>query len=301
MYFWYDSYGNLAAIRAYFANGSDVLLYATTNAQGDVMGLYTGAGNLFVSYEYDAWGNATVTKDTTVNGMSMAHFNPIRYRGYYFDEETGFYFVSSRYYDPEIGRWINADNRISGVGGDVLGYNMFAYCMNNPVNMSDPTGSWPKWIETAANWVNNNIIQPVKNFFSSSKQSNVVNASSHDANRRPYTGEPGSTYTAPNGDSRTYGPDGTPEHDYDHDDHGRPDKHPHDPNGGHNHDWENGVRGPAYSIGWEPIAGAVLVTVCVIGFVVVAADDATGIGIADDFLFGPLGAGVGKGLIMIFG
>ena len=178
---------------------------------------------------------------------------------------------------------------------------MFAYCMNNPVNMSDPTGSWPKWIETAASWVNNNIIQPAKNFFSSSKQSNVVNASSHDANRRPYTGEPGSTYTAPNGDSRTYGPDGTPEHDYDHDDHGRPDKHPHDPNGGHNHDWENGVRGPAYSIGWEPIAGAALVTVCVIGIVVVAADDVTGIGVADDFLFGPLGAGVGEGLILIFG
>lgn len=133
------------------------------------------------------------------------------------------------------------------------------------------------------------------------KQSNVVNASSHDDNRRPYTGKPGSTYTAPNGDSRTYGPDGTPEHDYDHDDHGRPDKHPHDSNGGHNHDWENGVRGPAYSIGWEPIAGAALVTVCVIGIVVVAADDATGIGVADDFLFGPLGAGVEKGLIMIFG
>ena len=215
--------------------------------------------------------------------------------------ETGFYYVSSRYYDPEIGRWINADNRISGVGGNILGYNMFAYCMNNPVNMSDPSGNWPKWIETAANWVNNNIIQPVKNFFSSPKQSNVVNASSHDANRRPYNGEPGSTYTAPNGDSRTYGPDGTPEHDYDHDDHGRPDKHPHDPNGGHNHDWENGVRGPAYSVGWEPLAGAALVTVCVIGIVVVDADDATGIGVADDFLFGPLGAGVGEGLILIFG
>ncbi len=167
--------------------------------------------------------------------------------------------------------------------------------------MTDPTGGWPKWIEDAANWVNKNIVQPVKNFFSASKQSNVVTASSHDANRRPNTGEPGSTYTAPNGDSRTYGSDGTPKHDYDHDDHGRPDKHPHDPNGGHNHDWENGVRGPAYSIGWESIAGAALVTVCVIGIVVVAADDATGIGVADDFLFGPLGAGVGEGLILIFG
>ncbi len=101
--------------------------------------------------------------------------------------------------------------------------------------------------------------------------------------------------------SRTYGPDGNPEHDYDHDDHGRPDKHPHDSNGGHNHDWKNGVRGPAYSIGLEPIAGVALVTVCAIGIVVVATDDVTGIGVIDDFLFGPLGAGVGEGLILIFG
>ena len=231
----------------------------------------------------------------------IAELNPLRYRGYYYDAETGFYYVSSRYYDPEIGRYLNADSVIAGVGGSLQGYNLFAYCFNNPVNMSDSSGHWPQWIKNAVSWVNNNIIQPVKNFFSSSKQSNVVNASSHDANRRPYTGEPGSTYTAPNGDSRTYGPDGTPKHDYDHDDHGRPDKHPHDSNGGHNHDWENGDRGPAYSIGWEPIAGVALVTVCAIGIVVVAADDVTGIGVADDFLFGPLGAGVGEGLILIFG
>ena len=266
------------------------------NAQGDVTEIVDSYGDTVAGYQYNAWGVVS-----TGGSSRLAELNPLRYRGYVYDNETGLYYVSSRYYDPEIGRWINADNRISGVGGNILGYNMFAYCMNNPVNMSDPSGNWPKWIETAANWVNNNIIQPVKNFSSSSKQSNVVNASSHDANRRPYNGEPGSTYTAPNGDSRTYGPDGTPEHDYDHDDHGRPDKHPHDPNGGHNHDWENGVRGPAYSVGWEPLAGAALVTVCVIGIVVVAADDATGIGVADDFLFGPLGAGVGEGLILIFG
>ena len=167
--------------------------------------------------------------------------------------------------------------------------------------MTDSLGYWPQWITNAANWLNYNIIQPIKNLFSSLTQSNEVNISSHDANRRPYNGEPGSIYIAPNGDSRTYGPDGSPEHDYDHDDHGRPDQHPHDPNGGHNHDWNNGKRGPAYSIGWEPIAGTALVTVCLIGIIVVAADDATGIGVADNFLFGPLGAGVGKGLIMILG
>ena len=286
---------------ASYSMGSFDVYWYEKNMQGDITAVYNSYGTKLVSYAYDAYGNFTKTLSSGVSSTSVAAKNPFTYRGYYYDYDLELYYVASRYYDSDTGRWINVDNQIAGVGGEVLGYNMFAYCMNNPVNMSDPSGNWPKWIETATNWVNNNIIQPVKNFFSSPKQSNVVNASSHDANRRPYNGEPGSTYTAPNGDSRTYGPDGTPEHDYDHDDHGRPDKHPHDPNGGHNHDWENGVRGPAYSVGWEPLAGAALVTVCVIGIVVVAADNATGIGVADDFLFGPLGAGVGEGLILIFG
>ena len=289
-----------------YKNGSTTTdYYFVCNWRGDVIRIYDGAGAVVANYNYDAWGN--VISVTDANGAAItdsthiANVNPLRYRGYYYDSETGFYYVSSRYYDPEIGRWINADNQIAGIGGEVLGYNLFAYCTNNPINMSDPSGNWPKWLKAAANWVNNNIVKPIKKILSSSKQGNVVTASSHDANRRPYRGKPGSTYKAPNGDSRTYGPDGTPEHDYDHDDHGRPDKHPHDSNGGHNHDWKNGVRGPAYSIVWKPIAGVALLTVCVIGIVAVAADNVTGIGAFDDFLLGPLSAGAEEGLILIFG
>ena len=292
--FSYDANGNVVSVDF---NGTEY--YYLRNAQGDIVKLIDSTGATKVEYTYDTWGKKVSPTGDLADTLGL--IQPFRYRGYVYDEETGLYYVTSRYYDPEIGRGINADNRISGVGGSLLGCNMFAYCMNNPVNMSDPTGSWPKWIETAASWLNNTFIQPVKDFFSTLKQNNVVNASSNDANRRPYTGEPGSTYTAPNGDSRTYGPDGTPKHDYDHNDHGRPDKHPHDPNGGHNHDWKYGVRGPAYSIRWEPIAGAVLVTVCAIGIAVAVADDATGIGVADDFLLGPLSAGVREGLILIFG
>ncbi len=62
-----------------------------------------------------------------------------------YDDESGLYYVSSRYYDPEVGRFINADGALAGVGGDVQGYNLFAYCFNNPVMYSDSSGNWPKW------------------------------------------------------------------------------------------------------------------------------------------------------------
>ena len=273
--------------------------------RGDVEDLYWGSGNLACHYTYDTWGN--VISVTDINGKEITNanhiglMNPIRYRGYYYDSEIGMYYLQSRYYNPQVGRFINVDNKISDVGGNILGYNLFAYCFNNPANMDDFTGGWPKWINHTVNWVNNKIIQPIKRAFSQTNQGSILKASSHDVNRRPYTGEPGSTYTAPNGDTRTYGPDRTPKHDYDHNDHGRPDKHPHDSKGGHNHDWENGVRGPAYSVNWKPIVGVVLVTVCVIALAVVIADDFTGVGAVDDVLLGPLGTGVGKGLIMVFG
>ena len=117
------------------------------NLQGDVVAVYDQSGNKSVSYTYDAWGNFTTTYHNGTSSSSIAAKNPFTYRGYYYDADLGLYYVSSRYYDSIIGRWINGDSQISGIGGDVLAYNMFAYCMNNPVNMSDPTGNWPKWIE----------------------------------------------------------------------------------------------------------------------------------------------------------
>ena len=95
-------------------------------------------------YYYDAWG-----KILACDG-ALAELNPLRYRGYVYDQETGFYYVSSRYYDPEIGRWINADNQLS-TGSDLTGLNLFAYCGNNPVNRIDPTGeAWWHWALGAA-------------------------------------------------------------------------------------------------------------------------------------------------------
>ena len=111
-------------------------------------GLVASSGAQVVAYTYDAWGNPLTTTGTMAG--TQGKLNPFRYRGYVYDTETGSYYVASRYYDPEIGRYLNADSVIAGVGGSVQGYNLFAYCFNNPVNMSDSSGHWPQWIKNAA-------------------------------------------------------------------------------------------------------------------------------------------------------
>ena len=113
--------------------------YFQKNLQGDIIGIVDKSSKVVANYSYDAWGVCTVTQDS----VGIATVNPFRYRGYYYDEEIGLYYVSSRYYDPEIGRWINADEATYlGASGTILGYNLFAYCENNPVNYEDPTGNW---------------------------------------------------------------------------------------------------------------------------------------------------------------
>lgn len=108
------------------------------NKLGDVIALYSESSNsICVEYTYDAWGNVT-----TINGAStIGLINPIRYRGYYYDAETGFYHLGSRYYDPTTHRFINADGYVS-TGQGVNSTNMFAYCNNNPVNGVDPSGEY---------------------------------------------------------------------------------------------------------------------------------------------------------------
>ena len=98
------------------------------------MRIVDGSGTNVAKYRYDPYGNLVSSSGT------MAANNPLRYRGYYFDSETGFYYLQSRYYDPEIARFINADD-FASTGQGILGHNMFAYCLNNPVNYSDCSGT----------------------------------------------------------------------------------------------------------------------------------------------------------------
>ena len=113
---------------------NNTLYYYVLNAQGDVVRIVDSSRNTVASYTYDPWGKIISSSGT------LADINPLRYRGYYYDSETGFYYLQSRYYDPEIGRFINADSYASTDATGLLSTNMFAYCENDPVNKSDPTG-----------------------------------------------------------------------------------------------------------------------------------------------------------------
>ena len=113
--------------------------YYLLNLQGDVVGLTDANGKLVAEYDYGPFGEIL---DAPNGGIGSR--NPLRYRGYYYDTETGFYYLQSRYYDPALGRFINADSYAS-TGQGFLGYNMFAYCGNNPAALSDHSGEHPLW------------------------------------------------------------------------------------------------------------------------------------------------------------
>ena len=142
-YFHYSSGGELIGY-TYKTAEAETECILVKNQQGDVEKVISADGTILASYTYDAWGNVLTSEG------SLAASNPIRYRGYYFDAETGLYYLQSRYYDPEIGRWINADNQLS-TGSDLTGLNLFAYCGNDPINRIDPIGeAWWHWALGAA-------------------------------------------------------------------------------------------------------------------------------------------------------
>lgn len=114
-------------------------LYYAYNLQGDVVGLVESSGTMVVTYTYDPWGKLLSLTDTY--GANVGTLNPFRYRGYLYDTETGLYYCNTRYYDPEVGRWINGDGQLNADA--VLGYNLFAYCYNSPVNKVDHGGNKP--------------------------------------------------------------------------------------------------------------------------------------------------------------
>ncbi len=127
MYFRYDGDTPIG----FELNGTEY--YYVTNLQGDIIAILDSNGNCIVEYSYDAWGNCTIIRDTN----TIAYINPLRYRGYYYDSDTDLYYLQSRYYDANTGRFINADEpQLIQYGV----YNLFSYCNNDCVNSIDKSG-----------------------------------------------------------------------------------------------------------------------------------------------------------------
>ena len=130
MRFTYDAVGPLSV------NYNGAEYFYLKNAQGDVTGIVNAAGTQVVAYTYDAWGKLLSTTGSMAG--TLGEYNPLRYRSYVYDTETGLYYLNSRYYNPETGRFINADNLVDTE--EILGGNLFVYCANNPINYQDPSG-----------------------------------------------------------------------------------------------------------------------------------------------------------------
>jgi RHS repeat-associated protein len=147
--FIYDSNGNLIKqsngleflydhTGVFAVKYADLTYFYRKNAQNDIVALLDNSGAVVVKYKYDAWGNCVIDAGTTNN--NLANLNPFRYRSYYFDTETGFYFLKTRYYDPEIGRFMTIDDIGYLDPESINGLNLYIYCLNNPTINVDPSG-----------------------------------------------------------------------------------------------------------------------------------------------------------------
>ena len=163
--FVYDASGNPIGM-SHYENGAQRGTYVfVKNIQGDIIGIYDDEGTCLVTYTYDAWGNVTVSYSNG-GASTAARYNPFRYRGYYYDTETGLYYVSSRYYDPEIGRFINADTTdiLTATPMGLTDKNLFAYCDNNPVMRADHGGDfWHIVVGAAVGALIGGVVKAVSN------------------------------------------------------------------------------------------------------------------------------------------
>ena len=149
LFFYYDSYGLPMAFK-----NNGVMYYYVKNLQGDIVNIVKEDGTIAVTYTYDALGKLLSVKDSAnvdvpaSNSFHIANLNPYRYRSYIYDNETGLYYLQSRYYDPVTGRFLNADDTQFILGcNNVLSANLFTYCGNNAVNNKDPNGEF--WVTLA--------------------------------------------------------------------------------------------------------------------------------------------------------
>lgn len=135
----------------YIHNGDELLglvynsktYYYHKNIFGDIIGIADSNYNELVTYEYDSWrALVNITDNSNIN---LGTINPFRYRSYYYDTDTKLYYLNSRYYNPEIDRFINEDSTTGKINSNFIWHNMFQYSFNNPISYGDDNGNWPKW------------------------------------------------------------------------------------------------------------------------------------------------------------
>ena len=146
-------------------NGADY--YYGKDSFGVIRYLYNTSGEVVTTYTYDAWGNVLSVAGTLAETVGTV--NPMRYKSYYLDPETGWYYLRSRYYDPAVGRFLNADLvEFLGVTETVISNNLFGYCENNAINYNDLLGYW-KWptIKRIPSFLISTIIDAPLVFFAS--------------------------------------------------------------------------------------------------------------------------------------
>ena len=133
LFFYYDTENSPVALSY---NGK--MFYYVKNLLGDIVKILDKDGISYASYVYDSWGNILEEKGEPI----LRRLNPLRYRGYVYDEDTTLYYLQTRYYDPTTGRFINADDTaFIGSSGTAIGDNIYTYCENDPVNKSDADGT----------------------------------------------------------------------------------------------------------------------------------------------------------------
>lgn len=143
---WYLSEGS--GSKSFNYNGKDYTYFY--NLQGDIIGIFDEQNNIVSKYTYDTWGKLISIVDQNGNDVTndvthIGYINPLRYRGYYYDSETELYYLNSRYYDPETGRFLSKDDEqyLKNNDKDICNVNLYSYCLNNPVNMVDYDGHNP--------------------------------------------------------------------------------------------------------------------------------------------------------------
>ena len=168
IWYCYDSQANLISVTV-----KGIHYFYVRNVQGDIIALVDADGKVVVKYTYDSWGKVIAVTGELADTVGVQ--NPFRYKGYYYDSETGMYYLKNRYYLPGLRRFICADVGVTRIVKDTNGNNLFCYCFNNPLNMKDLNGNWPKWIRNFGKKVTNTITNAIK-YISSVSKTVILNA-----------------------------------------------------------------------------------------------------------------------------